>query len=446
MIEGNCRSNGFVKLLDCTWTATDACGNVGTSFIFVKVIDTIAPVLNNIPANITVNTYLGDTVATAPTNIYALDNCTANTIIPLTYNTVTTQSSCGSTITRTWSSTDGCGNSATNSQVIKVFDTQNCLVVYPIDTFKIELIASRFTDSCVNSIFGTNRTVTSVAFVTPSSVHNLVPLLSNGCLKIMALQTFNKTDTLIGTSCDASGNNCRNFFLIVTPQSLRLNSCNLFNQDTVARIKLANCNDKGYFCISGVNDAIAFKNNYTISDNGTPYTGTLTGCQYDTSFSYTYFTIPRFSKSGPYRLDYWLLNGQSYKITAFRDIFVLVDSMNVWDKVGKWSVDTLTLTISGGKSVNTYGQMKVTCIANGSVSYMEMNSQLNSSGVSVCFFAGTHEVIFKNNSTLCQDILRLVITCDTSVVSKKPHAINDFVTVKKNSLVIFDPTQNVHYY
>ena len=442
LIEGNCRSNGFVKLLDCTWTATDACGNVGTSFIFLKVIDTIAPVLNNIPANITVNTYLGDTVATAPTNIYALDNCTANTIIPLTYNTVTTQSSCGSTITRTWSSTDGCGNSTTNSQVIKVFDTQNCLVVYPIDTFKIELIASRFTDSCVNSIFGTNRTVTSVAFVTPSSVHNLVPLLSNGCLKIMALQTFNKTDTLIGTSCDASGNNCRNFFLIVTPQSLRLNSCNLFNQDTVARIKLANCNDKGYFCISGVNDAIAFKNNYTISDNGAPYTGTLTGCQYDTSFSYTYFTIPRFSKSGPYRLDYWLLNGQSYKITAFRDIFVLVDSMNVWDKVGKWSVDTLTLTISGGKSVNTYGQMKVTCIANGSVSYMEMNSQLNSSGVSVCFFAGTHEVIFKNNSTLCQDILRLVITCDTSVVSKKPHAINDFVTVKKNSLVIFDPTQN----
>ena len=442
LIEGNCRSNGFVKLLDCTWTATDACGNVGTSFIFLKVIDTIAPVLNNIPANITVNTYLGDTVATAPTNIYALDNCTANTIIPLTYNTVTTQSSCGSTITRTWSSTDGCGNSTTNSQAIKVFDTQNCLVVYPIDTFKIELIASRFTDSCVNSIFGTNRTVTSVAFVTPSSVHNLVPLLSNGCLKIMALQTFNKTDTLIGTSCDASGNNCRNFFLIVTPQSLRLNSCNLFNQDTVARIKLANCNDKGYFCISGVNDAIAFKNNYTISDNGTPYTGTLTGCQYDTSFSYTYFTIPRFSKSGPYRLDYWLLNGQSYKITAFRDIFVLVDSMNVWDKVGKWSVDTLTLTISGGKSVNTYGQMKVTCIANGSVSYMEMNSQLNSSGVSVCFFAGTHEVIFKNNSTLCQDILRLVITCDTSVVSKKPHAINDFVTVKKNSLVIFDPTQN----
>ena len=442
LVEGNCQANGFSKLLNCTWSATDYCGNIGAGYVLIKVIDTLAPVINNIPANVTVNTYLGDTVPNAPTNIYALDNCANNSVIPSIYNTVTAKTTCGSTITRTWSSTDGCGNTATKSQIIKVFDTQNCLVIYPNDTFKISLVASRSTDSCINGIFGTDRTVTSVSFTTPSISHNLVPSLTNGCLKITALQSFNQPDTLTGTTCDSSGNSCRNFYLIITPQSLRLNSCNLFNQDTVAFIKLATCSSKGYFCIPGVNDAIAFKNNYTISDNGAPYSGTLTGCQYDTTFSYTYITIPKLAKAGPYRLDYWLLNGQSYKIAAFRDIFVLVDSMNVWDKIGKWSVDTLTLTISGGKSVNTYGQIKITRLADGSVGYLEMNSELNANGVSVCFFAGTHEIIFKNNSTLCQDILRLVITCDTSVVSRKPHAINDNVSVKKNTLIIFDPTLN----
>ena len=442
LVEGNCQANGFSKLLNCTWSATDYCGNIGASYVLIKVIDTLAPVINNIPANVTVNTYLGDTVPNVPTNIYALDNCANNSVIPSIYNTVTAKTTCGSTITRTWSSTDGCGNTATKSQIIKVFDTQNCLVIYPNDTFKISLVASRSTDSCINGIFGTDRTVTSVSFTTPSISHNLVPSLINGCLKITALQSFNQPDTLTGTTCDSSGNSCRNFYLIITPQSLRLNSCNLFNQDTVAFIKLSTCSSKGYFCIPGVNDAIAFKNNYTISDNGAPYSGTLTGCQYDTTFSYTYITIPKLAKAGPYRLDYWLLNGQSYKIAAFRDIFVLVDSMNVWDKIGKWSVDTLTLTISGGKSVNTYGQIKITRLADGSVGYLEMNSELNANGVSVCFFAGTHEIIFKNNSTLCQDILRLVITCDTSVVSRKPHAINDNVSVKKNTLIIFDPTLN----
>ena len=200
--------------------------------------------------------------------------------------------------------------------------------------------------------------------------------------------------------------------------------------------------DKGYYCFDGVKDAIIFKNTYTISDNGAPYTGTLTGCEYDTLYSYTYFTIPKFAKAGPYRLDYWLLNGSSYKIAAFKDVFALVDSMNVWDPIGKWAVDTLTLTISGGKSANTYGQMKITRIVNGSIGYLEINSQLNSKGASVCFYSGTHEVIFKNNSESCQDILRVVITCDTSIIPRRPYAINDNVTVKKNEIVIFDPVSN----
>ncbi len=443
LAEGNCPSNGFLKLFNCTWTATDACGNVGQVSIFVKVIDDKAPVLNNIPSDVTVNTYLGDVVPTTPSNISSTDACTAGNLgVQFSQNKIT--SPCGSTITRIWTSSDVCNNTSTKSQIIKIFDTPNCLVHNPIDSFKYQITVSRTTDSCINGIFGANKKITKVGFQTPANAHQIVMILDSvtGCLKLSALQTFNQPDTIKGTYCDVTGTVCRDFFLVITPQNLRLNSCNLFPQDSVVRIKLAACTDKGYFCINGVNDAVAFKNNYTISDNGAPYSGTLTGCQYDTTFSYTYFTIPKFGKAGPYRLDYWLLNGKSYKIAAFKDIFGLVDSMNVWDPIGKWKVDTLTLTISGGKSVNTYGQMKITRIANGSIGYLEMNSQLNSSGASVCFYAGTHEVIFKDNTSGCQDILRLVVTCDSSSVPKKPRATNDNVTVKKNSLIVFDPTLN----
>ena len=232
LVEGNCASNGFVKLFYCTWTATDACGNVGQNSIFVKVIDDKAPVLSNIPSNITVNTYLGDVVPTAPSNISSTDNCSGVLQYALTQTSVT--SPCGSTITRTWVSSDVCGNTATSSQIIRVFDNQNCLTQIPIDTINFQLTVSRHTDTCINSIFGNNRKVIRVAHLIDKNPQNLITLLdtASGCLKLSALQSFNQPDTLIGRTSDiTTGTNFRDFFLIVTPQSLRISSCGLFNNE-----------------------------------------------------------------------------------------------------------------------------------------------------------------------------------------------------------------------
>ncbi|MBL7818002.1 MAG: gliding motility-associated C-terminal domain-containing protein, partial [Saprospiraceae bacterium] len=115
------RTNGSCPdsyTLTRTWTATDNCGNTATASQQITVEDKTAPVLVGVPANITVEC---STVPTAPT-VTATDNCDAN--VNVTLNEVRTNGSCPDsyTLTRTWTATDNCGNTATASQQITVED------------------------------------------------------------------------------------------------------------------------------------------------------------------------------------------------------------------------------------------------------------------------------------------------------------------------------------
>ena len=84
-----------------------------TSF---QAVDTTDPVLSGCPGNLTVD--CNDPVP-APANVTASDNCDG-VIVPV-YSAVTNNGNCGAqTITRTWTATDACGNSATCSQTITV--------------------------------------------------------------------------------------------------------------------------------------------------------------------------------------------------------------------------------------------------------------------------------------------------------------------------------------
>ena len=103
-----------------TWSATDACGNTAMGSQIITVQDTTAPVLIGVPANATVEC---DAIPTPPT-VTAVDNCDTSTIsVNLSENT--SGGSCGDsyTVTRTWSASDACGNTAMGSQIITVQDT-----------------------------------------------------------------------------------------------------------------------------------------------------------------------------------------------------------------------------------------------------------------------------------------------------------------------------------
>jgi len=105
-----------------TWTATDNCGNSSSATQTITVVDNDAPVLANIPADVTIS--CDDIVRFNNTVNNAVACCPADASLTLTSNDVTTPGSCPGnySITRTWTATDDCNNSATASQTINVQD------------------------------------------------------------------------------------------------------------------------------------------------------------------------------------------------------------------------------------------------------------------------------------------------------------------------------------
>ena len=113
----NCPGN---YTLTRTWTATDHCGNSSSAVQVITVTDTEAPVLADVPSDISVSC---DEVP-APASPTASDDCDTNPAISFTE--ARTDGNCPGnyTLTRTWTATDHCGNSSSQTQVITVTDTE----------------------------------------------------------------------------------------------------------------------------------------------------------------------------------------------------------------------------------------------------------------------------------------------------------------------------------
>ncbi len=136
MATDNCDPNPVVEFIDekieqgddnCpaayilfrSWRATDCSGNTVTGTQTIIVEDTTAPVLT-IPADVTVEC---DMVPEVP-QVSAQDNCDPEVSIS-EVNEVRTDGDCpyNYILTRSWTATDDCGNSVTETQTITVQDT-----------------------------------------------------------------------------------------------------------------------------------------------------------------------------------------------------------------------------------------------------------------------------------------------------------------------------------
>lgn len=111
-------------ILRRTWTAIDACGNMAIAAQDIEVTDLEAPVLNGVPADVTV----GCGELPEPGAVLVTDNCQDAEVV---LSEVWTEIGCTSTLVRTWTATDPCGNSTSASQTITVLDEQ--APVFPSD-------------------------------------------------------------------------------------------------------------------------------------------------------------------------------------------------------------------------------------------------------------------------------------------------------------------------
>ncbi|MDX1477566.1 MAG: CHRD domain-containing protein, partial [Saprospiraceae bacterium] len=144
-----------------TWTATDICGNTATCVQTINVVDTTPPTIT-CPADVTVEC----TASTDPADTgfaTAADNCDSEPFV--TYSDVTTPGACPqeSTITRTWTATDACGNSTSCVQTITVDDSTPPTIICPMDitiecdasTDPADIGMASAIDNCDNSPFVT---------------------------------------------------------------------------------------------------------------------------------------------------------------------------------------------------------------------------------------------------------------------------------------------------
>ncbi len=115
VIHGDCATDGFLENRYCGWTATDACGNTDSLYFHVIITDNLPPTLAGVPANIDMPC---GQAAPPVASVTATDLCAGN--LPVSFNQTQTGSGCATTITRTWSAVDACGNAVSASQIIHV--------------------------------------------------------------------------------------------------------------------------------------------------------------------------------------------------------------------------------------------------------------------------------------------------------------------------------------
>ena len=182
-IAGSCPQ---AYTINRVWNATDDCGNSSTCVQTITVEDSTPPVIT-CPANTTIEC----DESSAPANTgsaSANDNCDSSPDID--FSDAVAPGACPqeSTITRTWTATDGCGNSSTCQQIIVVEDTTP-----PVITF----CAANVTIECDESTLpGNTGTTTASDNCDPAPVVNFEDVTTSGpCpLAYVITRTWTATD------------------------------------------------------------------------------------------------------------------------------------------------------------------------------------------------------------------------------------------------------------
>jgi hypothetical protein len=134
-----------------TYTATDACGNTSSVSVDVTFNDQIAPTFTA-PMDVTLECDSDvNNLALTGDVMDAADVCSANIVVSYSDAASTSEGSClaDNVITRTWTVTDGCGNTSSATQTITLEDT-----TAPVVTFEANVVLNNVATSELDDFEG----------------------------------------------------------------------------------------------------------------------------------------------------------------------------------------------------------------------------------------------------------------------------------------------------
>jgi gliding motility-associated-like protein len=456
-----------------TWTTTDDCGNVASTSQIITVQDNEAPIITGVANDITINLSVGEITPAVSTNITANDNCTTNP--SLTFNEIQNGEGCSYQIIRTWTATDDCENTTIGTQIITVNDvitsvavtttTDNC----EMSTGTAIITPASYNYLWSNGLIGANQvnliagtytvTVTNAAACT--SIFEVIIEAACDCIEFV-IEQENYTDATcndnngvatiipegdlidytylwtpnLGIS-NTMGNSHTNlpagdYLVIILFQGNPdceeeveftidndFSDCGLTSPVSVDFLVLSeetityDCNEEeARLCIDiAYGD---FMSNYTLMNNGLPYSGETRGCNFITNYAYNFAPVADYGNVGPYLIS-WEINGQS-QTAEVNNIYAIADQLNLWDEGGHWSVNEITHQVISASTDNEYGYLDITQMTTEIASNLALNSSSFALSTQLTLPSGINELVVINQSNNTQDEFIVRAACVTSEV------------------------------
>ncbi|MFK8103935.1 MAG: gliding motility-associated C-terminal domain-containing protein, partial [Saprospiraceae bacterium] len=196
--------------------------------------------------------------------------------------------------------------------------------------------------------------------------------------------------------------------------------CDFFNAQDSLTLETQDCSGLTNLCLNLPLDDLL---NFNITVNGAPYMGIFPGCSFDTTGSYQYIDLV--NSVGPFEVNGWTVDGNMFSSGTFITPSDLVDSMNIWDPMGEWSISAVGSFITGGASGSLYGTLFVRDLTTQAIFEFQYNSALLATNYGLELPLGDNEVII-TNTTGCSDTLM------TSVVCVNPDTI--YITILEEEM------------
>ncbi len=128
-----------------TWTITDPCGNTARATQTITVVDNDAPTLSGVPSSVAQDCAIA--LPPIPT-VTATDNCDIDPQV--IFNEINIPTNCGGSIVRTWTTSDDCGNTISQSQEITLIDNTAPNITTPAMDLTIECNVNTNSNDLIN--------------------------------------------------------------------------------------------------------------------------------------------------------------------------------------------------------------------------------------------------------------------------------------------------------